>query len=151
MPEADETSALFFAFFTEVGIISQLSGRMLEARLPKGFLISHFAVLNHLARLGEPRTPLAIARAFQTPKATMTHTLNGLAEADLVRLEPNPQDGRSKHVTLTAKGRRFRDEAIARLKPDLARMASHIDAHNLTVLLPLLTEIRIYLDAARDA
>ena len=142
---------MFFAFFNEAAIISQLSGRMLEARLPKGFFVSHFAVLNHLARLGEPRTPLAIARAFQTPKATMTHTLNGLAEAGLVRLEPNPQDGRSKHVTLTAKGRRFRDGAIARLKPDFARMARHFDAGSIAAALPLLTEMRRYLDAARDA
>lgn len=150
MPKADDTSALFFAFFNEVGIISQLSGRMLEAHLPKGFLVSHFAVLNHLTRLGDGRTPLAIARAFQVPKATMTHTLTGLTEAGLVRLDPNPQDGRSKHVMLTDKGRRFREEAIARLKPELARMAERFDASNIAALLPVLAEIRSYLDAARE-
>jgi DNA-binding MarR family transcriptional regulator len=150
LPKADDTSALFFAFFNEVGIISQLSGRMLEARLPKGFLVSHFAVLNHLVRLGDGRTPLAIARAFQVPKATMTHTLTGLAEAGLIRLEPNPEDGRSKRVMLTDKGRRFREDAIARLEPDITRMAQHVDARSIAGVLPLLAGLRSYLDQERD-
>jgi DNA-binding MarR family transcriptional regulator len=150
LPKADDTNALFFAFFNEVAIIAQLSGRMLEARLPKGFLVSHFAVLNHLVRLGDGRTPLAIARAFQVPKATMTHTLSGLAEAGLVRLLPNPGDGRSKCVMLTDKGRRFRAEAIARLTPDFARMADQVDVQSLAAVLPLLSQLRSHLDSSRD-
>jgi DNA-binding MarR family transcriptional regulator len=149
LPKADDTNTLF-AFFAEVAIISQLSGRMLEALLPKGFLMSHFGVLNHLSRRAEGSTPLAIARAFQVPKATMTHTLTGLVQAGLVRLEPNPADGRSKHVLMTQEGHRFREEAIARLKPHFARMAQHVDTGNLAALLPLLSELRSYLDSARD-
>jgi DNA-binding MarR family transcriptional regulator len=150
LSKPDDTDALYFAFFNEVAIISQLSGRLLEAKLPKGFLVSHFAVLNHLARLGDGRTPLAIARAFQVPKATMTHTLTGLADAGLVRLMPNPEDGRSKHVMLTEKGRRFREQAIARLKPDMARIAGHVEPRSVAAALPLLAEMRSYLDRARD-
>jgi DNA-binding MarR family transcriptional regulator len=150
LQKADDPSALFFAFFNEVAIISQLSGRLLEAKLPQGFLVSHFAVLNHLVRLGDGRTPLAIARAFQVPKATMTHTLAGLADAGLVRLMPNPEDGRSKRVLLTEKGRHFRDQAIARMRPDLDRIAQHVDAGAIAKALPLLAEMRSYLDAARE-
>jgi DNA-binding MarR family transcriptional regulator len=150
LSKPDDTDALYFAFFNEVAIISQLSGRLLESKLPEGFLVSHFAVLNHLVRLGDGRTPLAIARAFQVPKATMTHTLAGLADGGLVRLVPNPEDGRSKRVMLTDKGRRFRDQAIARLKPELERMAQHVDARAIAAALPLLAEMRSYLDAARE-
>lgn len=150
LSKADDQSTLFFAFFNEVAIISQLSGRLLEAKLPKGFLVSHFAVLNHLARLGDGRTPLAIARAFQVPKATMTHTLTGLAEAGLIRMEPNPDDGRSKRVMLTEEGRRFREEAIARLKPTLIRMAQAVDSRAVAGALPLLSEMRSYLDKSRE-
>jgi DNA-binding MarR family transcriptional regulator len=150
LPKADDPTALYFAFFNEIAIISQLSGRLLEARLPRGFLVSHFAVLNHLARLGDGRTPLAIARAFQVPKATMTHTLSGLADAGLVRLVPNPKDGRSKCVMLTDGGRRFREEAIARLKPDFDLMSRHVPAGTISQLLPLLTAMREYLDRERD-
>jgi DNA-binding MarR family transcriptional regulator len=139
-----------FAIFNEIAIISQLSGRLLENRLPKGFLVSHFAVLNHLTRLGDGQTPLAIARAFQVPKATMTHTLSGLAGAGLVRLMPNPDDGRSKCVMLTDKGRRFHAEAIDRLTPDFARMADQVDVQSLAAVLPLLSQLRSHLDSSRD-
>lgn len=150
LTKADDPTALFFALFNEIAIISQLSGRMLEARLPKGFLVSHFAVLNHLARLGDGRTPLAIARAFQVPKPTMTHTLAGLAEAGLVRFAANPADGRSKCVMLTDKGRRFREEAIAMLKPDLAELARRFKPDTVAAALPFLAELRAYLDKARE-
>lgn len=150
LPKPDDTTALFFSLFNEIAIISQLSGRMLEAHLPDGFLVSHFGVLNHLARLGDGRTPLAIARAFHVPKATMTHTLSGLAEAGLVHLAPNPEDGRSKCVMLTDKGRRFREEAIARLTPDIAQMSQHVSPEAIARTLPLLAELRAYLDKARE-
>lgn len=150
MPRADDNTALFFALFNEIAIISQLSGRMLEARLPKGFLVSHFAVLNHLARLGDGRTPLAIARAFQVPKATMTHTLAGLAGAGLVHFAANPADGRSKCVMLTGEGRRFREDAIARLEPDVAQLSRHFKPETIASVLPLLSELRAYLDKARE-
>jgi hypothetical protein len=37
-------------------------------------------------------------------------------------MKPNPDDGRSKRVWLTDAGRAFREEAIARLAPDIARI-----------------------------
>jgi DNA-binding MarR family transcriptional regulator len=147
----DSDTAVLFSFFNEIGIISQLSGSLFERRLPAGFLVSHFAVLNHLARLGDGKTPLALARAFQVPKTTMTHTLAGLDKAGLIRFAPNPRDGRSKCVLLTEAGRAFRDEAIARLAPDLEAIARAFPADRVAAALPLLAEIRAWLDRERDS
>jgi DNA-binding MarR family transcriptional regulator len=147
-PEND--TAVLFAFFNEVAIIGQLAGSLFERRLPEGFLVSHFGVLNHLARLGDGKTPLALARAFQVPKTTMTHTLAGLEKAGLVRFTPNPKDGRSKCVMLTESGRAFRDEAIARLGPDLQAIGRDIPPAKLAAVLPLLAELRGWLDRERD-
>ena len=141
---------MLFAFFNEVGIIAQLSGSLFERRLPEGFLVSHFAVLNHLARLGDGKTPLALARAFQVPKTTMTHTLAGLDRAGLIRFAPNPKDGRSKCAMLTDAGRAFRDEAIARLAPDLEALARAFPPDRVSAALPLLAEVRAWLDRERD-
>lgn len=58
----------YFRLFNEIGIIGQLSRTLLEARLPPGFVMAQFTVLNHLVRMGDGRTPLAIAQAFQVPK-----------------------------------------------------------------------------------
>ena len=75
---------LYFVFFNEIGIIEQLIRALLEAKLPKGFLISHFSVLNHLIRVKDGQTPLVISRAFQVPKTTMTHTLSILERHALI-------------------------------------------------------------------
>jgi DNA-binding MarR family transcriptional regulator len=141
---------MLFAFFNEIAIIGQLSGSLFERRLPDGFLVSHFGVLNHLARLGDGKTPLDLARAFQVPKTTMTHTLAGLERAELIRVVPNPKDGRSKCVMLTDAGRGFRDQAIVRLGPDLEAIARAIAPARVAAVMPLLAEMRTWLDRERD-
>jgi DNA-binding MarR family transcriptional regulator len=150
LSKPDPNTAIYFSLFNEIGIIAQLSGSLFERRLPEGFLVSHFAVLNHLVRLGDGRTPLEIARAFQVPKTTMTHTLAGLERAGLIAFAPNPKDGRSKHVMLTDTGRAFRDKAIARLAPDLAAIADIFPPARIAEALPLLGELRAYLDRERE-
>ena len=140
----------YFQFFSEIGIIEQLSRAMMEARLPDGFLMTHFTVLIHLERVGDGRTPLAIASAFQVPKTSMTHTLAGLVKNGLVDMRPNPKDGRSKQVWLTDKGRQFRMEAIGRLSSDFAELKRIFPPEKIAPLLPVLAEIRAYLDQLRD-
>ena len=145
----DSRTGLFFAFFNEIGILEQLSRAMLEARLPPGLIAPHFAVLNHLIRVEDGRTPIDIARAFQVPKTTMAHTLAGLVERGLVEMRPNPDDGRSKRVWLTPAGRRFRDETIAALAPDAAAIMQVVPPERIAALLPELTDLRQHLDAMR--
>ena len=67
-----------------------------------------------------------------------------------VRFAPNPKDGRSKCVMLTDEGRAFRDDAIARLGPDLEAIARDIPPERLAAVLPLLAELRGWLDRERD-
>lgn len=145
-----KTLALYFSFFNEIGIIEQLTRAMFEARLPDGFLVSHFSVLNHLMRVQDGRTPLELARAFQVPKTTMTHTLSGLVKAGLIEMRPNPRDGRSKRAWLTAKGQAFRDDAIASLMPDVSKMAIDFPSDRIAGLIPQLAALREYLDTSRD-
>ena len=145
-----QTLPLYFELFTEIGIIQQLSRALLEARLPEGFLQPHFSVLNHLIRVQDGRTPLEIARAFQLPKTTMTHTLSGLERHGLIEMRPNPKDGRSKCVWLTEQGREFRQQSIEKLGLAMTDLAEHIDPQKIARLLPTLKELRIYLDENRD-
>lgn len=145
-----KTLSHYFMLFNEIGIIAQLSRALFEARLPDGFLISHFSVLNHLIRVGDGPTPLRLANAFQVPKTTMTHTLSGLEKHGLIDMRPNPEDGRSKCVWLTDAGRTFRNEAIAALGPDMAELAERYPPEFIEDVTPKLAEIRKFLDAARD-
>ena len=111
MPDSDDPR-LYFEFFNEIGIIEQLSRTLFEGRLPRGVLVSHFSILNHLIRGADGRTPLELARAFQVPKTTMSHSLGLLTGRGWVEMRPNPSDARSKCVWITEAGRRFREEAI---------------------------------------
>ncbi|CTQ68988.1 MarR family winged helix-turn-helix transcriptional regulator [Roseibium alexandrii] len=139
-----------FSFFNEIGIIAQLSRAAMEARLPKGLTLPHFSVINHLIRVKDGQTPLALAKAFQVPKTTMTHTLSGLLDHGLVDMRPNPKDGRSKTVWLTEAGRQFRETAIRSIDPDMSAIKSAIPEEKIAEILPLLAEVRIFMDAYRD-
>jgi len=145
-----DTLGAYFAFFSEIGIINQLSTAAFQSRLPSGLLISHFSVLNHLIRVRDGQTPLALANAFQVPKTTMTHTLSGLDKHRFIEFRKHPKDGRSKCVWITDAGRSFREEAIASLAPDLKALAEAIPVSTIQRLLPDLAIIRTHLDAARN-
>lgn len=137
-------------FFNEVAILNQLATAMFEARLPGGLLVSQFAVLNHLIRVKDGQTPLALARAFQVPKTTMTHSLAVLERPGLIRLLPNPKDGRSKCVWITDAGRALRGAAIAALAPDVAALAAEFPGDRIATALPVLAELRRLMDAMRS-
>jgi DNA-binding MarR family transcriptional regulator len=146
-PSPEET---FFQFFTEVGILAQLSRALFEARLPDGFTLSQFTVLNHLIRVKDGRTPLELARAFQVPKTSMTHSLAVLERHELIEMRPNARDGRSKCVWITETGRAFRQGAIAGIVPDMAAIAARFPVDRLGEALPALGDLRRVMDAMRD-
>ncbi len=150
MTDKTET-ALFFGVFLEIGIIEQLSRTLLEARLPDGLIAPHFAVLNHLTRVADGRTPVEMARAFQVPKTSMTHTVSVLESRGYVDVRPNPNDGRSKCVWLTEKGRSAREDIIAAMGPDIEILAKGFNPSKLRDVLPVLTELRQFLDNHRNA
>lgn len=148
--DRDKAGAQIFGFFNEIGIVSQLSSALFMRLIPGGLHLSHFIVLNHLVRVGDGRTPLQIATALQVTKATMTHTLGVLARHGFVEVVPNPADGRSKLVRLTAAGRSFRDEAISSLAPAFGFVAEALTPQEIAAVLPVLEKVRKLLDAERD-
>src|ERR1700757_5276769 len=76
-----------------------------------------FDVLSALRRQGPPfqLTPGALLRATLVTSGTMTNRIDRLAEAGLVRREPDPRDRRGVLVTLTALGQDKVDDALADL------------------------------------
>ncbi len=140
-----------FAFFTEIGIIAQLSSTIFDRCLPEGLSTPHFSILNHMVRLGDGRTPLQLAAAFQVTKPTMSHALKVLSQRRLIRLEPHPEDGRSKLVYLTEAGRAFRERAIAEVMQVLDSLATEAEIDAMRSLLPGLRRVRELLDQNRTA
>ncbi|MEM5471241.1 MarR family transcriptional regulator [Hoeflea sp. AS60] len=101
-----------FSFFREVSIIDQLCNTLIARILPDGVHPSHFAIILHLARSGDEKTPQALTEAMQVTKATMSHSLKVLEQRGFIQIRPCAMDARSKLVYLTPAGRTFYDEAM---------------------------------------
>jgi DNA-binding MarR family transcriptional regulator len=147
------TSATLTAFevFREISIIEHLSRTAGERLMPPGLSMAGFTVLNHLTRLGLSRHPPArIAAALQVTKGAMTGTLRRLEAEGLVIVEPDPDDGRGKLVTVTPRGEAARQAAVDALTPEFASLLAQVDADDLQAILPTLVRVRAVLDAARD-
>lgn len=140
-----------FDVFNEIGIIEHLSRTRLERMLPDGLRLSHFSVLNHLVRVGEGTNPVRLARAFQVAKGAMTNTIQRLEERRLIEVRADERDGRAKRIYLTAEGRAMRWRCIAVAEDSLRDVAQDALGSRLMTILPVLTELRKYLDAARQA
>lgn len=145
----DDTDPQYFRLFNEIGILAQLSRALLEKRLPKGLLISHFSVLNHLVRVQDGRTPFELAQAFQVAKTTMTHTLSGIAAQGYIDMRPNPEDARSKRIWITDKGRELRNRTVEALAEDIAGLKAEFSAERVDQLLPELESLRRIMDSNR--
>lgn len=145
----DQGQALF-QFFTEVGIIHQLSSKLLESHLPHNLTNTHFGILSHLSRRPDGETPLQLAVAFQQPKTTMTHMLKVLEKHRLITIGPNPADGRSKTVQATEAAHTLLMQTRVAMAPDMANFVSQISPDHIAELVPHLTKIREIMDRARD-
>ncbi|WP_203072639.1 MarR family winged helix-turn-helix transcriptional regulator [Falsiroseomonas ponticola] len=139
-----------FALLNEVSIIEHLARNRLERALPEGLRVSHFVVLNHLVRMGDGRSLVRIARAVQVERPAMTNTIQKLEARGLVRLEPDPRDGRGKLVFLTPAGRAAREEAVAIAQAAVAPVAGDVSVAEIEMVLPVLRRLRAALDRARD-
>ncbi len=145
-----DKNARLMHFFVEIGIIQQLSINKFNRLLPDGLYVSHFSVISHLARLGDGLTPVQIADSFQVTRPSMTNTLMALEKRALIKLKPNPADGRSKLVFLTKKGQDFLTKASELLAPELEKISKELNLDELFAIIPALEKIRKYLDNNRN-
>jgi DNA-binding MarR family transcriptional regulator len=140
---------LLFSYFTEIGIISQLSSALFQSVLPDGLTIAQFGVLNWFCRVDTEATPGRLAKAFQVTGGAMTNTLKRLENQRLIKIEPDPNSGRKKRVTITELGRETRDGAISALEPLLAELTQRFDKQFIVKQISGLAEVREFLDERR--
>jgi DNA-binding MarR family transcriptional regulator len=90
--------------FLQSSTTAQYVGQILDAHLA-GVGIPPFllAILTHI-RDREPASPTEISRASGAPMTTLRDNIQRLVDRRLVRRTPNPADGRSYLLRLTARG-----------------------------------------------
>jgi DNA-binding MarR family transcriptional regulator len=138
-----------FKVFNEIGIIAQLATTLFERVMPEGMTLAQFTVLNHFVRLGGPRRPSDLARAFQVTRATMTSTIGKLEAKALVVVVADDKDGRGRQIAITEAGRAMRETCIRALGPALSGLGEEIGSGPFDAVLPHLGVIRAALDRRR--
>ena len=113
----DRTDDIAVALFGELFMADQLARNRVSKILPRGMELSHFSVLNHLARVGDERTPAQLAKSFHVTRGAMTNTLTKLEWAGHVHIRPDWEDARQKFVAISPSGRAARDSAVAAVVP----------------------------------
>jgi DNA-binding MarR family transcriptional regulator len=134
------------ALFGELFMADQLARNRISKVLPKGMELSHFSVLNHLARINDERTPAQLAKSFHVTRGAMTNTLTKLEWAGHVHIRPDWEDARQKFVAISPSGRAARASALAGVVPLIAEVVQAIGADRVRALLPVLRELRIKLE-----
>jgi DNA-binding MarR family transcriptional regulator len=135
------------ALFAELFIADQLARSRISRLLPRGMELSQFSVLNHLARLGEERTPAQLARSFHVTRGAMTNTLAKLAWAGHIHIRPDWDDARQKFVAISPAGRAARDAAVQSIAPLILDVVQVLGPDRVRAVLPILRELRVRLEA----
>jgi len=136
------------ALFGELFMADQLARARIGKALPRGMQLSHFAVLNHLARTADERTPAQLARAFHVTRGAMTNTLNRLEWAGHVHIRPDWDDARRKFVAISPAGRAARDAAVQSVAPMLAATVAELGEDRVRAALSVLRALRSRLEDA---
>jgi DNA-binding MarR family transcriptional regulator len=143
----EKTEDIAIALFGELFTADQLARNRISKVLPKGMELSHFSVLNHLAGMGDERTPAQLARAFHVTRGAMTNTLAKLEWAGHVHIRPDWDDARRKFVAISPSGRSARDAAVQAIAPLIGEVVLALGADRVRAVLPVLRELRTRLEA----
>ncbi|OYX25471.1 MAG: MarR family transcriptional regulator [Rhodobacterales bacterium 32-66-7] len=142
----DRTDDIAVALFGELFAADQLARNRMSKVLPKGMQLSHFAVLNHLARINDERTPAQLARSFHVTRGAMTNTLARLEWAGHIHIRPDWEDARRKFVAISPAGRAARDSAVATVVPLIAEVVQALGGERVRAVLPVLRQLRLKLE-----
>ncbi|MFK7874511.1 MAG: MarR family winged helix-turn-helix transcriptional regulator [Paracoccaceae bacterium] len=134
--------ALAIGLFSEVIAADQAIRSRLSRVLPKGMELSHFSVLNQLARSGGEKTPAQLAHTFGVTRGAMTNTISKLETAGFVHVRPDWDDARRKLVAISPAGKAAWDQALSALAPLISRAVQDLDEEEVRRSLPVLRSLR---------
>jgi DNA-binding MarR family transcriptional regulator len=92
-------------------LINEFLLHEMEAVGLKGFVPSYGDLISQLCR-HSPMTMTDLAEAIQRDRSTVTTLVRNLAQQEFIELHENPQDSRSRLVSLTPKGKNLHKEFL---------------------------------------
>ena len=129
-----------------IGLAARGFARLSEARLqPLGFGVGHVPVLVALQD-GRASTQRDLARLAKIEQPPMAQMLARMERDGLIRRTPDPDDGRSSHITLTETARSSLPAAVATLLQGNCDALSGFTEEEAMLLVGLLTRLIANLD-----
>ena len=123
MNRTERDAALLQELYTAGSLVAVLVNEELEA---VGVQPELFSFLGWVYAL-QPVTPGELAAETGMPPTTIRDYVRRLVDRGDVRKVPNPADGRSYHLVLTAKGKRLADRGWPAVVAAFRRLAPHLD------------------------
>ena len=120
--DGDTHSLLFDVFVLGQAVAELLAVAMADSPLTPGEYAQYSVVFEE-----EAVTPTAMARRLSMPLTTIVDDLRHMEARGHLRRIPNPGDGRSYLVTLTADGLRAHLEANRRFETSYARFTAELE------------------------
>lgn len=144
----EQLDNLSITIFSELFMADQLARGLMARALPKGMELSHFSVLNHLARTNGEKSPAQLAKTFNLTRGAMTNTLSKLERAGHVHIRPDWDDARRKFVTISPAGRRACEHALQTIAPIVGEVVASVGSDKVKAALPVLRDIRRKLESS---
>ncbi|MEI4232650.1 MarR family winged helix-turn-helix transcriptional regulator [Roseovarius sp. D22-M7] len=138
--------AVAVTLFSEILTNKQLIRNRHARVLTRGMEISHFPVLNHLARVAGERRTAQLAKSFHVTRGAITNTLRRLEAAGYVHIRPDWDDTRRNMIAISPAGRTARDAAMAAITPMIADPIRDRGEDRVRASLSVLRELRLRLE-----
>ena len=132
--------------FTEIRLIHEGVRDAIAESLPDGLTVAMYDVLRLLELRGDGLTPAEIAQGLHEPKSGMTTTLQRLEAGGFIRVEPCPEDGRKKRVSMTPAGRDAFTEAVAGIRPKMEHLREAFTMDEFREALPFLKALHAWFE-----
>jgi DNA-binding MarR family transcriptional regulator len=111
---------------------------------------SDMAALTHLANLDEPITQEALRRRLRLSKGAMSALVERMVGAGFIARRPNPEDGRSQLLTVSARSAAGREWHRGQLELRLRAVVGRYDAGQRATILAFLADVRAAVAATTD-
>jgi DNA-binding MarR family transcriptional regulator len=118
---------------------------LLETFSEFGLTVGDFDVLAALRRSGQPYqlSPTTLFNTLMVSSGTMTHRIDRLEHAELVKRIPDASDRRGTLIVLTDKGFSLIEQAVAAHVDNEHRILSVLNASEREALIPLLRKLLV--------
>ncbi|MFK8026288.1 MAG: MarR family winged helix-turn-helix transcriptional regulator [Ilumatobacter sp.] len=110
----------------DVWLLSRAVNALIDEAIRPGGLDADASAIYSVLASSESITPSELARWMSAPATTVSSSVKRFEQRGHVERVPNPDDGRSRRLRLTASGRRVHRRAGELFAPILARVEQRI-------------------------